>query len=97
MGEPSAGHFSDQYGDVLPNGWWVVLSGEQYVAADGVDYEGVGGPVDVPVALDVDALADGTDGFALRRGAWLGMGRSGGTLRATRRARWITPVRRGRR
>jgi hypothetical protein len=61
MGEPSSGHFSDQLGGVLPNGWYVVLSGEQYRAADGVDYEGAGVPVDVEVAFDVEAFTGGTD------------------------------------
>lgn len=61
MGEPSSGHFSDQLGGVLPNGWWVVLSGEEYLAADGLDYETKGVPVDVPIALDTGALAAGKD------------------------------------
>lgn len=61
MGEPSSGHFSDQLGGVLPNGWWLVLSGEQYRADDGIDYETQGVPVDVPFAFDPDALAHGHD------------------------------------
>jgi carboxyl-terminal processing protease len=61
IGEPSSGHFSDQLGGVLPNGWWVVLSAEQYRASDGIDYEGKGVPVEIPIAFDVDAFAGGTD------------------------------------
>ena len=61
MGEPSSGHFSDQFGGVLPNGWHVLLSGEQYRADDGTNYEGMGVPVDVPIAFDSDAFAAGTD------------------------------------
>lgn len=61
MGERSSGHFSDQLGGVLPNGWSVLLSGEQYRADDGTNYEGVGVPVDVEIAFDVDAFAGGRD------------------------------------
>lgn len=61
MGEPSAGHFADQLGGVLPNGWSVLLSGEQYIADDGINYEVAGVPVDVAIDFDVAAFANGTD------------------------------------
>ena len=61
LGERTSGHFSDQLGEKLPNGWAVDLSNERYRAADGIIYEVEGAPVDIEVALDVDALAQGRD------------------------------------
>lgn len=56
LGEPTSGHLSDMSDGSLPNGWDYTLSGERYRSADGLFYEAVGVPVDVDVALDVDAL-----------------------------------------
>ncbi len=61
LGEPSSGHFSDMVDGELPGGWEFTFSGERYRAPDGQVYEARGVPVDVPVALDVDALAGGRD------------------------------------
>lgn len=61
IGERSSGHFSDLLDHELPGGWDLSLSGERYRAADGVIYESLGVPVDVEVALDVQALAAGQD------------------------------------
>jgi len=61
LGERGSGHLSDQIEADLPNGWVLDYSGERYYAADGEVYEVVGIPVDVPMALDVAALAAGTD------------------------------------
>jgi hypothetical protein len=61
LGERTSGHFSDQLGTKLPNGWSVDLSNERYRAADGIVYEVEGAPVDIDVPLDVDALAQGRD------------------------------------
>lgn len=61
VGERGSGHFSDLIDQVLPNGWALELSGERYTAADGVIYETVGVPVDVPIAFDRAALGNGTD------------------------------------
>lgn len=61
MGEPTSGHFSDQLARTLPNGWIVNLSNERYRAADGEIYEARGAPVDVPVALDVEAVRNDED------------------------------------
>ena len=61
LGERTSGHFSDVLGRRLPNRWVVDLSHERYRAADGMIYEAVGAPVDIELALDVDALATGRD------------------------------------
>ena len=61
VGERSSGHFSDMIDGELPNGWDLTLSGERYRAADGEIYETRGVPVDMAVALDVDALSAGQD------------------------------------
>ncbi|CAM2065264.1 S41 family peptidase [Sulfidibacter corallicola] len=49
IGEPTFGAFSDSLDKRLPNGWVVTLSNEEYVAIEGVNYEGQGVPVEVPV------------------------------------------------
>jgi C-terminal processing protease CtpA/Prc len=61
LGERSAGYFSDMFEGVLPNGWVFQYSGERYRAADGNIYEGEGVPVDVAIAFDAPALAQGQD------------------------------------
>lgn len=61
VGEPTSGHFSDLFDADLPNGWSFTYSGERYRAADGMIYESIGAPVDIPVDLDVAALDDGQD------------------------------------
>ncbi len=61
MGEDTSGHFSDLLETCLSNGWSLTLSGERYRAADGVLYEGLGVPVDIPIPFDPSALARGQD------------------------------------
>lgn len=61
LGERGSGHFSDLIDANVPNGWFLELSGERYRAADGQIYEAAGVPVDVPVTLDLAALANGLD------------------------------------
>ena len=61
LGEATSGHLSDLVETCLPNGWSLTLSGERYVAADGVLYEGVGVPPDVPVDFDPSAFEQNRD------------------------------------
>lgn len=61
VGERSSGHLSDLLDGELPNGWEYTLSGERYRAADGEIYEVRGVPVDVAVAFDPQAMAQGRD------------------------------------
>ncbi|MBL8269052.1 S41 family peptidase, partial [Steroidobacter sp.] len=52
IGTPTYGVLSDTLPKQLPNGWVVTLSNEMYVAADGVCYESVGIPPQVPIETD---------------------------------------------
>lgn len=61
LGEPSSGHFSDLYDGELPNGWAFTYSGDRYRTADGTLVETRGVAVDVSVAFDAVAFADGRD------------------------------------
>lgn len=70
MGEATSGHFSDWVMGDLPNGWRYSFSGERYLTPDGDIYEGPGFPPGIPMALDIEALAQGRDVMleaALRR------------------------------
>ncbi|WP_027834914.1 S41 family peptidase [Maritalea myrionectae] len=61
VGEPTNGMLSDQFFAVLPNGWIATLSNEQYLSADGVQYEAVGVPVDIKVPLGASYASGETD------------------------------------
>ncbi|MGL5837847.1 MAG: S41 family peptidase [Sphingorhabdus sp.] len=51
VGETSEGILSDGWPAMLPNGWYLGLSNEIFIAADGVNYEGKGIPPDDPVPV----------------------------------------------
>lgn len=50
VGQPTRGITSDELAKHLPNGWIVTLSNERYETPNGICYEGVGIPPEVPVA-----------------------------------------------
>lgn len=61
MGENTGGGLSDILGTVLPNGWRLGLSHQEYRTPDGQLYEGGGLPPDVVIPPDGVALTTGFD------------------------------------
>lgn len=61
IGETTYGVFSDMMFNILPNQWFVTLSGEKYTDASGKSYEGAGIPPDDEVIYTEDDLDAGRD------------------------------------
>lgn len=61
VGEASEGNFSDIYSTKLLNGWILTLSNQRCLSPQGVSYDGVGVPVDVPVKNSVSDLESNSD------------------------------------
>jgi hypothetical protein len=66
VGSNAQGALSDALTRILPNGWVLTLSNEEYTAPDGTVFEGVGVPPDIAVAEPTDSI-DARFGTALRR------------------------------
>ncbi|MDZ7643323.1 MAG: S41 family peptidase [Woeseiaceae bacterium] len=58
IGEPTVGSLSDTHSIYLPNGWRMQISNEEYKAIDGLIYEGIGIPVDIPLPPEAGATLD---------------------------------------
>ena len=67
VGEATRGALSDALYKPLPNGWWISLSNEVYLDADGMAWEGRG--IRPEVEIEVFSKADVTRGHpeAVRR------------------------------
>lgn len=61
IGEPTNGMLSDAWFAIMPNGWLVSLSNEQYLSIDQIQYEGLGVPVDVELLITGETFAAGQD------------------------------------
>ncbi|WP_417068176.1 S41 family peptidase [Niveibacterium terrae] len=61
IGENTNGSLSDQLSYQLPNSWFVTLSNERYVAADGGAYEKTGVPPAIYIPFDAKAYLAGND------------------------------------
>lgn len=61
VGDTTAGNLSGRMERELPNGWIYTVSVQKIVSPEGISYEGVGLPPDIPVATtrrDIEALRD---------------------------------------
>lgn len=61
IGENTNGSLSDMLMHSLPNGWYVTLSNERYIAADGGAYEKTGVPPAIYIPFDAKAYLAGND------------------------------------
>ena len=66
IGEPSNGSFSDIYTEKLPNGWKIGLSNQRYFSSEGINYEGVGVPVDIKVENKLTDIENNSDRVLLK-------------------------------
>ncbi|QIE58158.1 S41 family peptidase [Rasiella rasia] len=61
IGEPSNGSYSNMESKKLPNGWVTTLSYQRYFDAHGVNYEGLGTPVDIEVKNTLQDVENKSD------------------------------------